>query len=235
MSPTADYARDRLMPEGADPRIGIFSHIGAVALNGVHDARIRIGDVVAVFGPRRARPDRRAGGARERRDGDRRRSRSQRGARWRCGSARTQCSTRRGRRGRGDQGADRRARRGRLHRGVGRRCPRWPRRSARWPIRRASWRWGSSRARSRGCGWARSSTTTASNWSARRSPAPRPRRCTAGPSRGCGGPRSSCSTTGVLDLMPLITHTAPFAEAPALFERLDAGEPGVLQAMLAFG
>jgi threonine dehydrogenase-like Zn-dependent dehydrogenase len=47
---TADYARDRLMPEGADPRIGIFSHIGAVALNGVHDARIRIGDTVAVFG-----------------------------------------------------------------------------------------------------------------------------------------------------------------------------------------
>lgn len=45
-------ARDavRLLPEGADPRIGIFSHIGAVALNGVHDAEIRIGDVVVVFG-----------------------------------------------------------------------------------------------------------------------------------------------------------------------------------------
>jgi threonine dehydrogenase-like Zn-dependent dehydrogenase len=46
----ADYARARLLPEGADPRIGIFSHIGAVALNGVHDARIRIGDTVAVWG-----------------------------------------------------------------------------------------------------------------------------------------------------------------------------------------
>lgn len=46
----ADYARERLMPDGADPRIGIFSHIGAVALNGVHDAQIRIGDTVAVFG-----------------------------------------------------------------------------------------------------------------------------------------------------------------------------------------
>lgn len=45
-----DYARERLMPEGADPRIGIFSHIGAVALNGIHDANIRIGDIVAVFG-----------------------------------------------------------------------------------------------------------------------------------------------------------------------------------------
>ena len=40
----------RLIPDGADPRIGIFSHIGAVALNGVHDARIRIGDLVVVFG-----------------------------------------------------------------------------------------------------------------------------------------------------------------------------------------
>lgn len=47
--PAAD-ARDRLLPAGADPRIGIFSHIGAVALNGVHDARLRIGDTVAVFG-----------------------------------------------------------------------------------------------------------------------------------------------------------------------------------------
>lgn len=46
----ASYVRDRLLPEGADPRIGIFSHIGAVALNGVHDANIRIGDTVAVFG-----------------------------------------------------------------------------------------------------------------------------------------------------------------------------------------
>lgn len=47
---TAEYARERLMPAGADPRIGVFSHIGAVALNGVHDAQIRLGDVVAVFG-----------------------------------------------------------------------------------------------------------------------------------------------------------------------------------------
>ena len=40
----------RLIPPGADPRIGLFSHIGAVALNGVHDARIRLGDLVVVFG-----------------------------------------------------------------------------------------------------------------------------------------------------------------------------------------
>ncbi|HTV69604.1 MAG TPA: zinc-binding alcohol dehydrogenase [Rhizobiaceae bacterium] len=43
-------AAARLIPEGADRRIGIFSHIGAVALNGVHDAKIRIGDLVVVFG-----------------------------------------------------------------------------------------------------------------------------------------------------------------------------------------
>ncbi len=47
---SANYARERTMPEGADPRMGIFSHIGAVALNGVHDAGIRLGDTVAVFG-----------------------------------------------------------------------------------------------------------------------------------------------------------------------------------------
>ncbi len=47
---TDDFARERLLPEGADPRIGIFSHIGAVALNGVHDAQIRLGDLVVVFG-----------------------------------------------------------------------------------------------------------------------------------------------------------------------------------------
>ncbi len=40
----------RLLPADADPRIGIFSHIGAVALNGVHDAGLRMGDLAVVFG-----------------------------------------------------------------------------------------------------------------------------------------------------------------------------------------
>ncbi len=44
------YARERSMPAGLDPILGIFSQIGAIALNGVHDARIRIGETVAVFG-----------------------------------------------------------------------------------------------------------------------------------------------------------------------------------------
>ncbi|MBI5649111.1 MAG: zinc-binding dehydrogenase [Chloroflexi bacterium] len=45
-----DWVRQRIIPPGADPRIGIFSHIGAVGLNGVHDGRVRIGETVAVFG-----------------------------------------------------------------------------------------------------------------------------------------------------------------------------------------
>ncbi|WP_210481586.1 zinc-binding alcohol dehydrogenase [Naasia sp. SYSU D00948] len=47
--PAASVAARRLGPE-ADPRIGMFSHIGAVALNAVLDAEIRVGDTVAVFG-----------------------------------------------------------------------------------------------------------------------------------------------------------------------------------------
>ena len=45
-----DYVRPRLMPAGADSIFGIFSHLGAIALNGVHDAAIKLGDTVAVFG-----------------------------------------------------------------------------------------------------------------------------------------------------------------------------------------
>ncbi len=47
---SAEWAAVRLMPPGADPLIGVFSRIGAIALNAVHDAAPRIGDVVAVFG-----------------------------------------------------------------------------------------------------------------------------------------------------------------------------------------
>ena len=44
------YARDRLQAKSLDSIFGIFSQIGAIAINGVHDARIRIGETVAVFG-----------------------------------------------------------------------------------------------------------------------------------------------------------------------------------------
>jgi threonine dehydrogenase-like Zn-dependent dehydrogenase len=45
-----EYARQRRLPDGLPPRLGIFSHIGSIALNGVHDAALRIGETVAVFG-----------------------------------------------------------------------------------------------------------------------------------------------------------------------------------------
>lgn len=47
---TDEYVRPRLMPQGAAPIFGIFSHLGAIALNGVHDAEIMLGDTVTVFG-----------------------------------------------------------------------------------------------------------------------------------------------------------------------------------------
>jgi len=45
-----DYARDRVQAKSPDAIFGVFSQIGAIAINGVHDARIRIGETVAVFG-----------------------------------------------------------------------------------------------------------------------------------------------------------------------------------------
>lgn len=44
------YAAKRIMPPGADPIIGIYAHIGAIALNAVLDANIHVGETVAVFG-----------------------------------------------------------------------------------------------------------------------------------------------------------------------------------------
>jgi threonine dehydrogenase-like Zn-dependent dehydrogenase len=45
-----EYAARRILPEGLEPLRGIFSHIGPIALNGIHDAQILIGETVAVFG-----------------------------------------------------------------------------------------------------------------------------------------------------------------------------------------
>jgi threonine dehydrogenase-like Zn-dependent dehydrogenase len=47
---TEEYAAARLLHATADPRIGTFSHIGAVALNMILDADIHVGETVAVFG-----------------------------------------------------------------------------------------------------------------------------------------------------------------------------------------
>jgi 2-desacetyl-2-hydroxyethyl bacteriochlorophyllide A dehydrogenase len=49
VAPSA-FVRERSLPATADPLIGTFSHIGAIALNGVLDTRVRIGETVAVFG-----------------------------------------------------------------------------------------------------------------------------------------------------------------------------------------
>jgi 2-desacetyl-2-hydroxyethyl bacteriochlorophyllide A dehydrogenase len=45
-----EYAAGRLLPASLDPILGIFSQMGAIALNGVLDAAVRIGETVAVFG-----------------------------------------------------------------------------------------------------------------------------------------------------------------------------------------
>jgi len=43
-------ARARVLPPGTDPLVGIFSHIGPTALNGVLDSAIHLGETAAVFG-----------------------------------------------------------------------------------------------------------------------------------------------------------------------------------------
>jgi len=45
-----EYARGRVQAKSLEAIYGLFSQIGAIALNGVHDARIRIGETVVVFG-----------------------------------------------------------------------------------------------------------------------------------------------------------------------------------------
>jgi 2-desacetyl-2-hydroxyethyl bacteriochlorophyllide A dehydrogenase len=44
------YAATRRLPEGTDPVVGIFSQIGSIALNVVLDADIHVGETVVVFG-----------------------------------------------------------------------------------------------------------------------------------------------------------------------------------------
>jgi 2-desacetyl-2-hydroxyethyl bacteriochlorophyllide A dehydrogenase len=44
------WASARVLPSGVDPLIGVFSRIGAIALNGVLDANVHVGEYVAIFG-----------------------------------------------------------------------------------------------------------------------------------------------------------------------------------------
>jgi len=45
-----DWAAARRLPPGVDPIVGVFSRIGAIALNAVFDADVHVGEYVAVFG-----------------------------------------------------------------------------------------------------------------------------------------------------------------------------------------
>ena len=45
-----DWAAVRILPPALDPLCGIYSHVGAIALNAVLDADIHVGEYVAVFG-----------------------------------------------------------------------------------------------------------------------------------------------------------------------------------------
>ncbi|MEU8247467.1 zinc-binding dehydrogenase [Nonomuraea sp. NPDC048916] len=46
----AERLEGHLLPPGADPLIGVFARVGAIALNAVHAADLHLGDQVAVFG-----------------------------------------------------------------------------------------------------------------------------------------------------------------------------------------
>ena len=45
-----EYANQRIKPEGLDPILAIYSHLGPIALNGILDANIHVGETVAIFG-----------------------------------------------------------------------------------------------------------------------------------------------------------------------------------------
>jgi len=47
---TGAYAETRLLSADFDPLWAIFARIGAIALNGLHDAEVNLGETIAVFG-----------------------------------------------------------------------------------------------------------------------------------------------------------------------------------------
>lgn len=227
----AEYARERLLPEGADPRMGIFSHIGAVALNGVHDGAICIGDTVAVFGlgvpGQIVAQAARASGARVIAidpDAARREIALRQGAHCAIDAVGAAEEVKRLT---GARGAD-----------VCIEVSGVPA-ALNEAIRAAAYN-----ARVVAMGFFQGEMTglklgeefhhnriqlicsqisgvapeASYRWS-------KPRLWRAA---------IELQHEGVLDLTPLITHRAPFSEAPALFERLDVGDAGILQAMLEF-
>ena len=230
----AAYVRERLLPEGADPRIGIFSHIGAVALNGVHDAQIRIGDVVAVFGlgvPGQivAQAARRSGARVIAVDPD-------------AGRRKTALAL--GAHDALDPTADSAAEAIKAMTG-GRGADACIEVSGAPPALAEAIRAVAYSARVVAMGFFQgdvpglrlgeefhhnrvqlicSQISGVAPEASYRWSKPRLWRTAV-----------ELQHEGVLDLLPLITHVVPFRAAPDLFARLDAGEPGVLQAMLDFG
>jgi threonine dehydrogenase-like Zn-dependent dehydrogenase len=227
----ADYARDRLMPEGADPRIGIFSHIGAVALNGVHDANIRIGDTVAVFGlgvPGQivAQAATRSGAQVIVVDPDplRRETALKLGA---AHAIEAEGAAERIKAMTGGRGADS--------------CIEV---SGAPPALAEAIRAVAYSARVVAMGFFQGELTSVRlgeefHHNRVQLICSQISGVAAEASYRWSKPRLwrtavELQHRGVLKLTPLITHTAPFAEAPALFARLDKGEPGLLQAVLEF-
>ena len=227
----ADYARERLIPDGADPRIGIFSHIGAVALNGVHDAELRIGDTVAVFGlgvpGQIVAQAARASGARviavDPDEGRRAIARAL-GAHHAIpseGAAEAIKAMTRG------MGAD-------VCIEVSGAAPALSEaiRAVAWSARVVAMGFFQGEVAGLRLGEEFHHNRVQLICSQISGVAP-------GISHRWSKPRLwrtavDLQHKGVLDLLSLITHVAPFDEAPALFARLDKGEPGLLQAMLSF-
>ena len=227
----ADYARDRAMAAGAEPRIGVFSHIGAVALNGVHDAQIRLGDTVAVFGlgvpGQIVCQAARASGARVIAvdpDPDRRAIAASLGAHHTLASAAAEAIKDMT----GGKGAD-------VCIEVSGAAPALTDaiRAVAYASRVVAMGFyqGEVAGLRLGDEFHHNRIELVSSQISGVAPAA---------SHRWSKPRLwraavELQHEGVLDLLPLITHTAAFAQAPALFARLDAGEPGMLQAMLEFG
>ena len=225
----AAWVRDRLLPDGADPRIGIFSHIGAVALNGVHDARLRIGDVVVVFGlgvPGQivAQAAAASGASVIGIDPDAaRRAVAERfGARTLAGPAAEAIKDLTGGRG-ADVCIEVSGHPAALTDAI--RAVAYSSRVVAMGFFQgevAGLRLGEEFHHNRVelvCSQISGTAPEAMHrWSK-----PRLWRTAI-----------ELQNRGALDLLPLITHDAPFADAPALFDRLDKGEPRLLQAMLTF-
>lgn len=227
---TAEYARERLMPQGADPRIGIFSHIGAVALNGVHDAQLRLGDTVAVFGlgvPGQivAQAARASGATVIAVDPDEWR----RGVALRLGAHHAIPA----------EGAAEEIKA--MTRGLG--ADACIEVSGAPPalaeaIRAVAW---SSRVVAMGFFQGAVQLPLGEEFHLNRVDLVSSQISGVAPEAGhrWSKPRLwraavELQHAGVLNLTPLISHTLPFDDAPALFERLDRGEPGLLQAVLDF-